>query len=170
MWIWRILLVQISDFMTNHMVNRAINVKVLTIYWYLLWKWWKNRVFTIVSVRSVESISLWFLIESTKGIMGLTFDNWIWLCFKELKSSCFRCSALASNKLQAIPFAASFSLWTVVSNAEGLETFAERLSGTVQPHGLEVQGSNSVIHWRSSVHTYDYTNHLSQLCMYSKHI
>ena len=43
-------------------------------------------------------------------IMGLTFDNWIWHCLKELKSSCLRCSALASNKLQVIPLASSFTL------------------------------------------------------------
>ena len=51
----------------------------------------------LVSLRSVESTSLSFLMELTKGIMGLTFDNWIWHCLKELKSSCLRCSALASN-------------------------------------------------------------------------
>ena len=82
--------------------------------------------------------------------MGLTNDNWTWYCLKELKSSCLRCYALASNKLQAIPLASSFTLWTVVSIAEGLETFAERFRGTVQPHGLEVQGSNSEIHFNSS--------------------
>ena len=50
-----------------------------------------------------------------------------------------RCSALASNKLQAIPLDSGFVFLTVVSISEGLETFC-RLQGTVHPHGFEVHG------------------------------
>lgn len=82
--------------------------------------------------------------------MELTFANWIWHYLKELKSSFIRCFALASNKLQAIPLASSFTLWTIVSIQEGLETLAEPLHGIVQPHGFEVQGSNSGIYFNSS--------------------
>ena len=64
-------------------------------------------------------------------------------------------------------------MWTVVSIAEGLEKIAERLRGTVQPHGLEVQDTLKFFQgefgydFQQCIH--DYTNHLSQLCMYSKH-
>jgi len=56
-----------------------------------------------------------------------------------------------SNKLQAIPLASSFTLWTVVSIAEGLETFAERLMVlSIHMVSVEVQCSNSGMYFYSS--------------------
>ena len=60
-----------------------------------------------------------------------------------------RCSALASKQITSNSFRLWFCFLTVVSISEGLETFC-RLQGTVHPHGFEVHGSSSGIHFDSS--------------------
>ena len=57
--------------------------------------------------------------------------------------SSFRCSALAQNKLHAIPVDSGLVFLTVVFITEDLETFCCRLCGTVQQHGFIVQDRSS---------------------------
>ncbi|CAH3153995.1 unnamed protein product [Porites lobata] len=54
-----------------------------------------------------------------------------------------------SGKLYATPMDSGFFL-TVVSTTEDLEIFCCCFRGTVQPHGFEIQGRSSAMHFDSS--------------------
>ena len=58
--------------MTNQ--NRVINVKVLTTYFCLLWKWWKNRILTKLSFCKVTWKQIPLISDGiNKGDHGVNF-------------------------------------------------------------------------------------------------